>query len=65
QLLYENHKLNKEFLNHSVKSLERLVGTSRFSGMSVEEVITKVILWISNSTYYQYDLDVMYDYWKY
>ncbi len=65
QLPYENHTLNKEFLNRSVKSLEQVSRVlPDFSGMSVEEVITKVILWISNNTYYQYDLDVMRDYWK-
>lgn len=65
QLPYENHTLNKEFLDSSVKSLEQ-VGELPLDPPStkVEEVITKIVLWISNNTYYQYDLSVMRDYWK-
>lgn len=65
QLPYENHALNKEFLNRSIKSLELVSEVlPDFPSMNVEDIITKVILWISNNTYYQHDLNVMRDYWK-
>ncbi|MEM0454088.1 MAG: transglutaminase-like domain-containing protein [Sulfolobales archaeon] len=64
-LPYEDHKLNEEFLNESVKSLEQVAdGLPNLSGKSVEELITDVIMWVSNKTYYQHDLVVLKDYWK-
>ncbi len=63
-LPYKNDTLNKIFLDNAVNSLRYVSGLLPVLPSSAEDMIVKLIEWVSNNTYYQYDPSVMKDHWK-
>ncbi len=64
-LPYGDHRMNKEYLERSVNSLEEVRElVPNISNYGEGNIIKEVVLWISNNIYYQHDLTALKDYWK-